>query len=334
MEKNSRIFTVSLNTSLDRTFYTEKIVFGDINRITTGRLDAGGKGLNVARMLHRLGNKVEIVVCLGGDNGKVVARLATGEGLVLRPITTQGETRNIFNFIETCSGRILRINEPGPVFSKREKENLFRKLNSLPLGSSDILVLSGSLPPGLPEDTYQRIINQIKSKTTFITLDADGQVLKKGVQAGPWLIKPNLWELARLLGGKVTSLNQLVRYGYRLMKRTGLKLILLTLGQFGALSLSSQHLFWAKPPRVKPISEVGCGDAFLAGFLHGYKRNWALEECLMFAVACGTAKVLCPGTGMPSLKQVFSLKKQVTMGQPEKLNLSFCYNPEYPCKIN
>ncbi|HOL66904.1 MAG TPA: 1-phosphofructokinase family hexose kinase [bacterium] len=322
MENSSRVFTVSLNTSLDRTFCLDRLVFGDINRVRNSRLDAGGKGLNVARMLHLLNDRVCAVACLGGHNGLLVRALVRAEGVAIRMIKTSGETRNIFNFIEKTTGRVLRINEPGPAFSEKERQALFQYLSRLRLQSEDMVVLSGSLPPGLPVATYREIINLLKPRTSWITLDADGMVLKEGVKAGPWLIKPNLWELQRLLGQKVTSPAGLIRLCHGLLNRNGLRLILLTLGNQGAVAVSPEETVWARPPRIKPVSEIGCGDAFLAGFLHGWRQTQSLKESLKLAVACGTAKVTCAGTSMPSRRQVFALKDRVRLLSPDRMKFS------------
>ncbi len=322
MDKRFRIFTLSLNTSLDRTFCLDRIVFGDINRIKSSRLDAGGKGLNVARMLHRLGQPVCSVVCLGGDNGKKVKQLIQKEGLSYLVVETSGETRNIFNLIETRTGRILRVNEPGPEFSREEKLSLFRYLTTLPLSHNTIVVLSGSFPPGLPVSTYRTIINLLKKYTPWITLDADGAALQEGVRARPWLIKPNLWELQRLCSQKIRSFAKLKTVCRLLLHRKRTKLILLTLGSQGALAVSEEEIYWAKPPALCPVSEVGCGDAFLAGFLYGWVSGWSVQESLIMAVGCGSAKVTCPGTSMPSKQEVFQMRKKVKLLPPEKLSFS------------
>ncbi|RKY34443.1 MAG: hypothetical protein DRP73_05570 [Candidatus Omnitrophota bacterium] len=302
MREEPRVFTLSLNSSLDHTYYVERILFEDINRVEEKRVDAGGKGINVGRMLARLGAEIEVICFLGGETGKKIASLLKEEGVKFRPIYTKGETRNIFNFVEKKTGRTLRINEKGPLISPEEEERLFSCLDELELNSNDIFVISGSLPPGLKVDTYRRIVEKMKSKTPTVVLDTDGEPLKEGVKSLPFMIKPNLWELERLLGERIESFGRL-KERIPILLNKGISVISLTLGEKGALVFWNSHLLYGAPPKITPESSIGCGDAFLSGFLFHLLREEGYRECLRYAIACGTAKATKKGTLMPEKEE-------------------------------
>ena len=277
------------------------------------QLDPGGKGLNVARMVHNLGGTSVGLTFFGGENGKVLRKLLSKEGVKYLYVETRGETRNIFNFIEKKSGKVLRINEKGPEIFKREETQFFSLLSNLKLHSCDIVCISGSLPPALEENTYRHIIEKIKRKTSFVVLDSDGEPLKEGIKARPFLIKPNMYELERVVGEKIRSYRKLKNVCAGLID-SGISLILLTLGEKGALLFSKKEVLYGTPPEVKLKSDVGCGDAFLAGFLYNFSSGLNLKECLKFAVACGTAKATKPGTSMPAKQEVLRILKKVKIG--------------------
>lgn len=323
MKKNPVIYTISANSSLDHTYYLRSLVFEDINRVTHGRVDPGGKGVNVARMVHNLGGQTSVITFLGGENGRLIADLLDQEGVRFIPVATRGETRNIFNFIEQKTGRILRVNEPGPRISSKERHELFSTLKRLDVTDRSIFSLSGSLPLGLDTDTYRTIITQIKRRTALVALDSDGEVLREGVKARPFLIKPNRWELERAAGTKISSFRRLKEICAQLIAG-GISYILLTLGRKGAFLFSRDELLYGIGPGVKPVSEVGCGDAFLAGFLHAFSKGRKAADCLRLALACGTAKAKKAGTSMPSGEEVRMLEKSVRILPARSETLDAC----------
>lgn len=297
------IYTVSLNSSIDYTFYLSCIVYDDINRIKESRVDAGGKGLNVARMLTRLGCDCQALTLLGGTNGNTLKTLLDTEGIRYRYVETKGNVRNIFNFFAVKNKSTLRFNEPGPLVSRKEQVDFYRLLDSIQFKTGDILSMSGSLPPGMEKNTYRQIIDRVPKKSVITVLDADGDVLKEGIMGMPCIIKPNLWELERATGTRIDSLSTLKKILGKLLKK-GISIVLLTLGEKGAVLFSENEFLYALPPVVKVQSTVGCGDAFLAGFLSCFSIRQASEKSLRMAVACGTAKAMQKGTGMPEVRDV------------------------------
>jgi len=308
------IYTVSLNSSIDYAFSLPEIVDDDINRIKETRVDAGGKGLNVARMLTELNCRCVALALVGGDNGKTLKALLDREKVKYRYVAIEGNVRNVFNFIS--EKRVLRFNEAGPVISGKELKGFFSLLESVNFKKDDVLAVSGSLPPGAPENTYRRIIEEAGRKGLCTVLDADGKALVSGLKASPGIIKPNLWELERIAGHRIDSSGLLEGALARLSEK-GISKILLTLGEKGALLFSGGCMFYASVPAVGAVSSIGCGDAFLAGFLYGLYINKKEEKCLELAAAAGTAKVKTKGTLMPSKKDVLEMAEKVDVRKAE-----------------
>ncbi len=297
------VYTLSLNSSIDYTFYLARIIYDDINRIEESRVDAGGKGLNVARMLTILGCDCQALAFLGGTNGNTLKALLDVEGVKYRHVDTKGNVRNIFNFFTTGKRSALRFNERGPEISREEKKAFYRLLDGIRFRKGDILSISGSLPPGMERSTYRQIIQRVRGKGVLTALDADGDVLKEGIMGRPSIIKPNLWELERATGTRVTSFDTLERIFGKILEK-GISIVLLTLGDKGAVLFSGDKFLYAGPPAVKVQSTIGCGDTFLAGFLSCFSTKQPPEKSLCMAVACGTAKAMQKGTRMPGMGDV------------------------------
>lgn len=310
------IYTVSLNSSIDYTFYLSRIVYDDINRIKESRVDAGGKGLNVARMLTMLKCNCRALTFLGGTNGNTLKTLLDAEKIKYSYVGTKGNVRNIFNFFAAGKNSALRFNECGPAISKKEQAAFYRMLDGAGPKKGDILSISGSLPPGIEKTAYRDMIEKVREKGVLTVLDADGDVLKEGIRGRPHIIKPNLWELERAAGTKITSFTILEKVLKNILEN-GISIVLLTLGEKGAVLFSAGEFLYARAPAVKVQSTIGCGDTFLAGFLSFFSRREPLEKCLCFAVACGTAKATRKGTCMPGREDVIGILRGVRVRKME-----------------
>lgn len=308
MDRDPLFYAISLNPSIDCTFYLPEIVFDDINRIQKSRVDAGGKGLNVARMLTSLNCKTVALVFLGGDNGEALKKLLLDEKVEYKYVSTEGNVRKVFNFV---SGKtVLRFNEKGPSISFSEKKLFFALFEDTPFKKGDVVVASGSLPPGMGPSVYGDIVKKVKEKGACAVLDTDGQALSAGVKAAPDMIKPNFWELQRIAGHKIGSAGVLKNVAGSLEKK-GIKTVLLTLGAHGAMLFSRGKAVCARVPKVEVLSTVGCGDVFLAGFLYGISASKSEREALKFAAAAGTAKVQTEGTSMPRFADIVKMAEKV-----------------------
>lgn len=297
----STIYTISLNSSIDFTFYLKDIVFEDVNRIEKIRVDPGGKGMNISRMLKKLGENSISITFIGKNNGKFYKDLLEKEKINFIPIKISGELRNIYNFIS--QKKVLRFNEKGPEIKKEELKKLWNIILNLDFKKNDFVVMSGSIPPKIKENIYAEIIRRVKKYNVYTVVDADGEVLREAIKEKPFIIKPNIKELERCLNEKIENLGKLKEICNSLIK-SGISIILVTLGKNGAILFSKEKIIYSRPPEINFKSSIGCGDAFLSGFLYKFKRGESYQECLKFAVATGTAKAEEEGTKMPSLSKV------------------------------
>ena len=287
------ILTITLNPSVDRTIAVDALRRGEVHRATSGRVDAGGKGINVARALTAHGVKATAVVVLGGHEGEHLAGLLAEAGIEVVGVPVRGAIRSNVTVVEP-DGTTTKLNEPGPALSAQEVSAL---LDAVAEHARDAewVVVSGRLPPGLDVDLYARMTRLAVSSGARVALDTSGPALAAGVTAGPALVKPNTEELVELVGRPLDSLDDVVT-ACREVVAAGAGAVLASLGADGAVLVDGGTVLHARGPQVHPLSSVGAGDALLAGFLAaGGRGRAALAE----AVAWGTAAVSLPGSRMP-----------------------------------
>jgi 1-phosphofructokinase len=287
------IVTLTPNPSLDRTVEIPQLRRGEVHRATGGRVDPGGKGVNVARALAA--NDVATVAVLpsGGAEGAQLAALLAPFGVQTVPVPVTGTVRSNITVVEP-DGTTTKLNEPGPELSPDEAAAVERTVVDLGRRASWV-VGAGSLPRGLGNDFYARLVRALRECDTQVCIDASGPPLASAVDAGPDLIKPNAEELAELVGRPLKRFADVVDAAAEVRKR-GVATVLVSLGGDGALLVNADEVLhgWAPPVRVR--STVGAGDATLAGYLAGGGRG---RTALVTALAYGTAAVQLPGSVMP-----------------------------------
>jgi len=209
---------------------------------------------------------------------------------------------------------VLRFNEPGFKVGKSSLQKILKLIVNNDFNSIDWVVLSGSLSPGIPDKFYGTIIEKIHTRTvkTFIALDADGTQLKNGVVAKPDLIKPNIWELQRLISRKIRRFDQIKRAGQYFLNN-GINFVLITMGENGSLGFSKQGCFYVKVPQVKCLNSVGCGDVFLGGFILKFSETKNFAESLRYAASAGTAKASKFNTDVPGIEDVKKILKKTSI---------------------
>ncbi|MDB5096183.1 MAG: fruK [Cyanobacteria bacterium RYN_339] len=305
------IATVTLNPSLDKTLYVDALEVDDSNRCKRFRYDPGGKGLNISRVLWELGDPSLLFGFLGGDTGRRVEKYLRDEGLTCDFNWTSGETRE--NIILTSTAEPMtqtKINLPGPTIREDEVHRLKRKLAGR-AREYQTLVLSGSVPPGLPPTIYRDLAEDARLRGDRVVLDADGDVLKAGMAAAPFMIKPNLHELQRLVGRELADDVAIHGALDELLDAHAVELIVLTRGHKGVVAATRQMRLAAVPPPCEARTSVGAGDSMIAGFLHAYRGPETLAEALCWGVAAGTACVVSPGTELAHLADVQRFRSQV-----------------------
>ena len=292
------IVTLTLNPSVDRTVEVETLARGEVTRAVGGRVDPGGKGINVSRALAAHGLPTRAVVTLGGAEGDHLVSLLRETGIDIVPVPIDGAIRSNIPIVEP-DGTTTKINEPGAELSADELAAVFNAVRDA-VGSADWLVASGSLPPGTPADVYADLVRGLAGSGTRVAIDTSGLALQAVLPAGPALVKPNRDELAEAAGRALPTIEDVADAAARL-RDLGAGAVLASLGRDGAVLVDDDGAIHGRTPAVLPLSSVGAGDAMLAGFL---AAGGAGAGALIEALAWGAAAVLQPGSAMPSPEDI------------------------------
>ncbi len=310
------IHTLTLNPTLDLTYLVPDFRHDDTNRAHTVYRAPGGKGINVSRVATRLGHPTVALGFLGGHTGLEVAELLEAEGVRSWFVTLSKMTRTN-PIVQDARGEQLRISAPGPNVSETHLQALWDNLFAL--RRPDWLLACGSRPQGIPADFYAKVLHQAKLEGIATVVDADGEELHQGVEMGANLLKPNRYELERLLGYSLPTLEAVLE-GCQTLIRRGVGAVAVSLGPEGAVLVRPDGIWQAVPPQVQAHSAVGAGDSFLAGLCSKLAEGCAAGEALRFAVACGTATAMTPGTSLCQLEGIQTILPQVRL---EELNQQF-----------
>ena len=297
-----KVRTLTLNPSIDVSSEADKVEPERKIRTCCERIDPGGGGINVARALRRFGTEVEAIYLAGGATGQAFEQLLSKEKLAGHPVWIEDDTRTSLTIHERSAGREYRFVPEGPVVSAKE---LSVCLKAVCAASCDLLVASGSVPPGIPADIYAKVCAAVRDAGARFILDTSGEELRAALAAGGiFLVKASKEELDRQAAEQIVSTGQS-------------KFVALTLGGDGALLVGREGTWLLPAVRVEPVSTVGAGDSFLAGMVHGLAEGLAPLEAFRMAVAAGTAATLSPGTDLAYPDKVERLLPSV--GAPQRL---------------
>ncbi len=303
------IYTITLNPGLDRTLTVPNLHENRVLRATASRLDWGGKGFNVSRALHALGEESIALGFVGGFTGQMLAQGLAQVGIQTDFVQIAGETRTNTVFEEAHSGRYFKVNEAGPTVDAAALETLRRRITAH-LTKNSYWALCGSLPPGLPADAYAGLITHIQSQGGIACLDASGDALQAAIQAAPFLVKPNAEEATELTGFPVTDLTSAQRAAAFILDY-GVMVVALSLGEDGLLFAARDFSIHLRPPKVAVQTVVGVGDALLAGLLYALRQEMPLADIARWGVAAGTAAAMTPGVGVGTMSDVAALVAQI-----------------------
>lgn len=310
-----QVVTVALNPALDQTLDIAGLRPGAVNRALRMRVNAGGKAINVASCLSDFGVSTTVTGLLGRDNAAPFRELFQRKKIADHCCYLDGLTRINVKLVDTVSGETTDINTPGPEFTPTAAtellEQVLQRLNLL-VEHARWVVLSGSLPPGIPEDVYAVIIRRVRALGGAILLDASGTPLRAALAAGPAIIKPNRHELAELVGRPLDTLDALIAAGRELP--TGLPTpepIVVSLGADGALFLYREQTLHALPVPMTVSSTVGAGDAMVAGLVAAQLEKRSPVETAQLATAFAAAKLTRLGPHLPQPAEVHALAQQV-----------------------
>ena len=303
------IYTVTLNPALDKTVEIPGMALDTVNRITEMRTDPGGKGINVSKVIAKLGGDSRAVGILGGESGRTLEKLLENENFTTQFRFVEGQTRTNIKIIDRERHTNTDINEPGLTVSPADLDALLRDLLGM-VREGDIVVLAGSLPQGAPQDTYRVWTAACREKGARVCLDADGVLLAEGLKAAPYLIKPNEDELSRLVGHRLTDTDELIAEGRRLLKG-GVTRVVISLGERGALYLRGNEVLYAEGLSVPVGSTVGAGDSVVAALAYADSLGMSDEDAVRLSTATGAANVMCSGTQPAEREAVEKLLPQV-----------------------
>ncbi len=277
------IYTVTLNPSIDYIVEVEDMKLGSLNRMSRDLKLPGGKGINVSRVLNQLKIDNTATGFLGGFTGRFIEDWLREEGTSSDFVPVGGDTR--IN-IKLKSGEETEINGAGPDITAAEAEALVSKLRNLQAG--DIVIMSGSIPPSLGGDFYNRLIGVCKQQGAQFVIDTTGQALQQALEHNPLLVKPNHHELAELFGVAIGTREEIIMYGRKLLE-AGAQHVLVSMAGEGALLITEQGVYAASAPSGQVRNSVGAGDSMIAGFVGTLSRERDVLEAFRTGVASGSA---------------------------------------------
>lgn len=303
------IYTITLNPALDHFLDVPVLRVNATNRVTGECLYAGGKGIDVSRAIRHLGGNSLALGFIGGHNGQVMIELLKAEGVNCYFTPIAQETRR--NIIVTTASRRTQtmFNAPGPLVSEAEWDAFLAHLGLLDLQDAYV-VISGSLPKGLPVTAYRDIIELVQRRGARAVLDADEACFRHGLKARPFAIKPNLDELRRATGRRLTTEAD-IRHAAVRLHRSGIAVVLVSRGRNGLFVVADGRMYRVVPPPVTVRSTVGAGDSTVAGYVVMQAAGKSLEDGIRYAAAAGTAATLAPGNQLCRLQDVQRLLRRV-----------------------
>jgi 1-phosphofructokinase/tagatose 6-phosphate kinase len=314
------IVTVTLNAAVDRTLLVPNFQVGRRHRASVGSLSAGGKGINVGRALKRLGVPVVCTGLAGGRNGTLLVEELTQEGILNDFVRIRGESRTSTAVLDPTSSVYTEINEWGPEVVDDELDTLREKLAYLTQGA-EFVVFAGSLPRGVEPDSFGEIVREAGRRHQLTVVDADGEPLRAGTAAEPYLIAPNVREAEELVGHEfvdeedlVTALDEIAELGARNV------IITQESGCYALLREDRNEVrLRARAPELDAVSRIGAGDTLLAGYLAARVAGKSFEDAVRTAVATGAASVLETGPGRFDPREASRLTPLVTIEHLERV---------------
>jgi 1-phosphofructokinase family hexose kinase len=302
------ILTLTVNPALDRNVTVDRLVFEDRAYILSRNEAPGGRGINASCVIHAFGGETAAIVPSGGNTGARFEQLLSGCGYPVHVVRIDNEIRTNLTITDK-TGLTVKLNELGPPMSEAELDLLERAVREN-LGQSSWLLLCGSLPPGVPPSFYSRLIALAREHNVQTLLDADGDALRDGVEAGPTVVAPNQQEAERLLNRALITRTHFLEAADRI-RQMGAEYIILSLGARGAIGARKGQMLEAIPPRIEAVCPIGAGDALVAAFAWSMNQRDDFAEALRWGVAAGTASSRLPGLTFASLAETTAVYERV-----------------------
>ena len=301
------ITTICLNPCFDRAMELESLKIGEVNRIRENREDMGGKGINVAVVAQRLGLDVQCIGTMGENGAEQLSTMMDAEKLRHHFMRIPGRVRANLKLVIKGEKGITELNEAGSAIGEKDLKAFFDMAEE-DTKDSDMVVMTGSLPPGCPEGTYRDLMKRLEGKKCIV--DTEGKELELAAKAHPFLIKPNLHEMEMTLGLELRTMRS-IRDAALLFIRLGVEHAVVSMGAMGAMYVDAERTLFAPALRVATRSHIGAGDAMLGGMLLGYEKEGDMGKAFKYGVAAGAASVMTEGTQLIVPEDFYALLEQV-----------------------
>jgi 1-phosphofructokinase family hexose kinase len=287
------IVTITVNSALDKSTHFKGLVPEQKIRCEEPRFDAGGGGINVSKAISRLGGTSMAVFTSGGPTGKMLEELVAKEGIVYEAVAVESWTRESFVAVDDNTNSQYRFGFTGGKISEEESDRMLETIAAL---KPKFLVASGSLNEGLSDDFYRKIAEIAKKSNAKLIVDTSGEALKKALEVGVYMIKPNVGELAKLIGVERLELEEVNEAAKQIIAKGGAEIVVVSLGPQGAVLVTKDVYEFVPAPNVAKKSTVGAGDSMVGGMVWALSQNKSLKEVIRWGVACGSAATMNEGT--------------------------------------
>lgn len=304
------IITVTLNPALDKTVSVNEMVLGGLNRVIDIRVDAGGKGINVAKVLHSFGEEVITTGFIGGHNGAQLLQEMETLHIKHSFISIEEETRTNLKIVDQSTKETTEVNEAGGKVTESEVQRFYQSFEKL-LEDAAVLVLAGSLSPGLSVDIYKQLIELADKKGVRSILDAEGEAFVHGLEAKPAVIKPNIHELEGFLDRQLHSDSEIVSACHEIITTYGVESVVVSMGKEGSIFVNQSETLRITPFPIEPRSTVGAGDSMVAAIASSLRYERSFEDMARYACAAGTITASKSGTSVATLEEVQAKLNQV-----------------------
>lgn len=299
-----------MNPAVDVSVSASQVLPEEKLRCSSPSFEPGGGGINVSRAISKLGGSAPPIVLAGGHSGNLLYELLESERLEPEVLSIKDTIRQNFTVLDKSSEVQYRFVMPGPEVTPEELARTEEKVKNI-IPRPDFLVLSGSLPASVNPDFYARVIRTAKERGTKVILDTSGIPLKKALEEGVFLAKPNIGEMVSLAERKLDEEPQQIGFAKELIDRGSAEAIIVSLGAGGAFLVTKKGSKHLRSPTVPIISKVGAGDSMVAGITYGLANGYSLKESASLGVAAGAAAVMTPGTELCRREDTFRLWDQV-----------------------
>ncbi|UFH36095.1 1-phosphofructokinase family hexose kinase [Flavobacterium acetivorans] len=291
--KTFAIVTLTVSPALDKSAHFSGLVAEQKIRCHSALFDAGGGGINVSKAISKLGGNSLAVLTSGGATGEMLKDLLKRDSIPFEAIETKTWTRENFVAVDDHTNSQYRFVFPAPAVSVNEKQRIITTIQELKF---KYLVISGGLSEGLEVDFYKQIAEMAKDNNSKLIVDTTGEALKKVLEAGVYLIKPNVGELAKLIGVERLEMEEVKDTAKQIIAKGGAEIVVVSLGPQGAVLVTKDNYEFVPAPHVVKKSTVGAGDSMVGGMVWALSQNKSLKEVIRWGVACGSAATMNEGT--------------------------------------